>query len=943
MTRQTSTRTIGARWEAALLLALFAIFAAIPASASPDLPAQEETAAEAELYTNVYVVPPTFTQAFQGIDNPFTPNDPFASPDVALTPDPVKRHNAREILESYGISFPAGTSALYNPQTSQLIVRQTLDQMNLVEAVIESLMRPVEKQILIEYHLIESNLPLFPASERKATPSPVDPDSGARIAGAERSDQPIPRIPIAASLTPEQHAQLLQRLEKEKLGKVRSAPKLLCRSGQRAEVWVADAFTEIDPVLGADSFSIDLNLRTFLGQAEGLQRKQPQGSSHVTLWGGHSVAIEEAAASGGFRTRLITATVVDPAGIPVTEPQPMRQAVRSYLVPPDFLSSGDSNKESPTAQDILESVGITFGAKSLAAYNPSTSILIVRNTPDQLELVEAYVESFTQSQPLKQIHFAIKEVVLDASDAGDPMAWILPKQSSMPPIGKNGGNTPPASSGIAGVFTDPQFQMVIRALNQRKDAELLSAPSILTRSGQPGLVEVNERRWGLRGTVGADEFTIDIDLYLPAPGEKWIEDGKIIEAPRASVTVWDGQTIAYTEPAEDGKKTRVIFLTGRLIDPAGVPIHPVEVELPQEEPEFTIEQQQAVARADESALRGSQLKADGELRQAEEQYIHSLRALPLHPVTEGRREAYLQQLLSLWEELRAQGGFPADDPRGPSLFPDATPPLEPEPAFVLGNDEKLIVHTVAKGDTLFQIAKQYQSSLARIQSVNRMESEHFRVGDHLIVPIPLEVWDAQAEPSLPKWETPVKAAPAHKSASLIIPTLEFRDTPLKDAIDFLRKISAELDTDSPEKERGLNFILKDAEPLSRVRITLKLSNVPLIEAIRYTAALANCDYRVEGDTVTISQAPIRQPATASATEEAEKDSPEDLWFRAYQALKKGETAEQAKKAAEARHAFLEAEKGFTAVAEKYPDFHPDLVKERLRLLREKLQKSSDKD
>ncbi|MEY2525651.1 MAG: ral secretion pathway protein, partial [Verrucomicrobiota bacterium] len=48
----------------------------------------------------------------------------------------------------------------------------------------------------------------------------------------------------------------------------------------------------------------------------------------------------------------------------------------------------------------------------------------------------------------------------------------------------------PGIFGIAGVFTDPQFQVVIRALNQKKGIDLLSAPRVTTKSGQRAIIEI---------------------------------------------------------------------------------------------------------------------------------------------------------------------------------------------------------------------------------------------------------------------------------------------------------------------------------------------------------------------------------------------------------------------------------------------------------------------
>jgi general secretion pathway protein D len=48
----------------------------------------------------------------------------------------------------------------------------------------------------------------------------------------------------------------------------------------------------------------------------------------------------------------------------------------------------------------------------------------------------------------------------------------------------------PGIFGLAGVFTDPQFQVVIHALNQKKGVDLLSAPMVTTKSGQRAIIEI---------------------------------------------------------------------------------------------------------------------------------------------------------------------------------------------------------------------------------------------------------------------------------------------------------------------------------------------------------------------------------------------------------------------------------------------------------------------
>jgi general secretion pathway protein D len=52
------------------------------------------------------------------------------------------------------------------------------------------------------------------------------------------------------------------------------------------------------------------------------------------------------------------------------------------------------------------------------------------------------------------------------------------------------GLASPAAFALAGAFTDPQFQMVVRALNQRKDVDLLSSPSVTARDQEEASIDI---------------------------------------------------------------------------------------------------------------------------------------------------------------------------------------------------------------------------------------------------------------------------------------------------------------------------------------------------------------------------------------------------------------------------------------------------------------------
>jgi general secretion pathway protein D len=199
------------------------------------------------------------------------------------------------------------------------------------------------------------------------------------------------------------------------------------------------------------------------------------------------------------------------------------------------------------AKEFLESQGVPFPPGASANFLPQSSRLIVRNTQDNLELVDALVEQANVAGP-KQVEIEakfieinqnnLKELGFDwllgqfnignrrvfggggtsgTSPAVNPADYPFVPPGSNTPVGQfpvtagnRSGNlaisanaidallfpTSGASSlapgifGLSGVFTDPQFQVVIRALNQKKGIDLLSAPKITTKSGQRAVIEI---------------------------------------------------------------------------------------------------------------------------------------------------------------------------------------------------------------------------------------------------------------------------------------------------------------------------------------------------------------------------------------------------------------------------------------------------------------------
>jgi general secretion pathway protein D len=405
-----------------------------------------------------------------------------------------------------------------------------------------------------------------------------------------------------------------------------------------------------------------------------------------------------------------------------------------------------------TAKDFLESQGVPFPPGASANFLPQSSRLIVRNTADNLELVDALVEQAAAAAP-KQIEIESKFIEITQNNlkelgfdwllgqfnigsqrvfggggttgltsgpsvpAGSPDFPFAPP--GQPPVGQfpltSGNRTgttaisvnaldallfpmtgvstaAPGIFSLAGVFTDPQFQVVVRALNQKKGVDLLSAPKVTTKSGQRAVIEiVREFRYPTTFTppqvpsissttqvvsgvvpvvvtpttpqsfetrntgvtlevepvVGPDGVTIDLNLVpqvvefegfinygspINAVGVNTIA-GVTVSAPvrltdnvinqpifstrkvTTSVNVWDGQTVVLgglmredVQKVEDRtpvigdlplvgrlfrtnvdqhiKRNLIIFVTARLVNPAGQPLNPTEE---QEESESVVE------------------------------------------------------------------------------------------------------------------------------------------------------------------------------------------------------------------------------------------------------------------------------------------------------------------------------------------------------------------
>ena len=101
-----------------------------------------------DLFTKEYRVPPGFISSSVNVGResarPGPPREWAVAPEPAKTPQEstggqqlVNRQTALDFLKDQGVPFPPGASANFLPQSSRLIVRNTEENLELVDALVE--------------------------------------------------------------------------------------------------------------------------------------------------------------------------------------------------------------------------------------------------------------------------------------------------------------------------------------------------------------------------------------------------------------------------------------------------------------------------------------------------------------------------------------------------------------------------------------------------------------------------------------------------------------------------------------------------------------------------------------------------------------------------------------------------------------------------------------
>ncbi|MGB6220227.1 Amuc_1098 family type IV pilus outer membrane protein [Haloferula sp.] len=264
------------------------------------------------------------------------------------------------------------------------------------------------------------------------------------------------------------------------------------------------------------------------------------------------------------------ALVIRPAGSDSTD-----MMLRTYRVPPDFLTAGatsggtggDVASNDPfsepsdtgllakklSAEEILESRGVSFPDGATATFNSGNSTLRVRNTPTNHSLVEQIVEALANTEPthviveikmVKTQKKILEELSFDwllgdfrlggegiapgtagaylsggtRGNGGDLSDVVVPSPlaprnpitagnrsgtgaisadsideqilQAASEVARSGTARAPGALWFNGTLNDTNVTMLMRGLDQKTGVDLAAVPSVVTRSGQAASIKI---------------------------------------------------------------------------------------------------------------------------------------------------------------------------------------------------------------------------------------------------------------------------------------------------------------------------------------------------------------------------------------------------------------------------------------------------------------------
>ncbi|MDF1813688.1 MAG: hypothetical protein P1V20_15920 [Verrucomicrobiales bacterium] len=243
-----------------------------------------------------------------------------------------------------------------------------------------------------------------------------------------------------------------------------------------------------------------------------------------------------------------------------------------YVVPPTFLaitSQDGLSRDRRSAKEILSAAGVEFGEGATAIYNPATSMLIVRNTKQQMQLIETFIDLLLDGGVESQIYLQIREITFPRRQFArlqlEPEVAFAFKPS-IPVDGKV-----PDRGVFRQALRPSHRQIMLSHLEKIEAITIHQRLTLMLRTNVPGTLNAGKRIYGLSAAIGTNGALLDLCLYLPNEGETLLKDPNQLK-PDISVTIWDGYTAIIEKRSTEA--ITWVLVTAQLCDPAGMPINP---------------------------------------------------------------------------------------------------------------------------------------------------------------------------------------------------------------------------------------------------------------------------------------------------------------------------------------------------------------------------------
>jgi general secretion pathway protein D len=338
-----------------------------------------------------------------------------------------------------------------------------------------------------------------------------------------------------------------------------------------------------------------------------------------------------------------------------------------------------------------------------------------------------------------------------------------------------------------------------------------------------------------------------------------------------------------------------------------------------------LRRQDAVVEGDRLLAEGRDAYAKGDYQMAVDKYTQALQKVPDAPMFADRRQSYIAHLSDASVALAMQNrkvgkyaeartlleGVLAVDPNNGDAKRELgylDDPIRTNPALTYEHTQNVdkVRRTLYMAEGNFNLgkfddAKREYENVLRIDNTNTAarrgleriasaKSDYYRAAyDHTRAELLSQVdaaWELSVPVDPPEFKggdnTPAPdtgtAYISEKLRRIIIPSINFEDTTVEEAIDFLRLRSAELDTlELDPAKKGVNFVVRrpraaggapggdagldaaaaDALPAAAgdpgsLRITqLRIRNVPLAQALKYICEQTKLRYKVDDYAVTL--------------------------------------------------------------------------------------------